>query len=93
MIAFAKEELGSWQQRNPATRHSVAVSFIQSDVEHHRGGPYDVVTLLLVLQYVSQPHRLLRRVHDVLAPGGRCYIGVWGSANQVRVCKRLGSVL
>jgi len=36
--------------------------------------PYDVVVLSNVLEHTTDPRGMLRRVHDLLAPGGRLWI-------------------
>jgi SAM-dependent methyltransferase len=47
--------------------------FLQDDL----GGPYDIAFLSYILSSVStnEARRLLRRVHDILAPGGAIVIG------------------
>lgn len=48
-----------------------------------RGAAYDAITLTDVLEHIPQPRAALRRVHDLLAPGGWVAIKVPNAPVQV----------
>lgn len=58
-LAYARDELN--------------VSVDDSPIEQ-MDGPYDVVTVLSVLEHVNRPREFLRQVSRLLAPGGATYL-------------------
>jgi SAM-dependent methyltransferase len=45
-------------------------------------GPYDVITMMGLIEHVLEPRRLVRRAHDLLSPGGRLYLETPNAASS-----------
>jgi SAM-dependent methyltransferase len=57
--------------------------FLTADLE----GPFDAVTAFYVLEHVSDPHRFIKKITDLLRPGGMAYIRVPHTSPIVRLGK------
>jgi 2-polyprenyl-3-methyl-5-hydroxy-6-metoxy-1,4-benzoquinol methylase len=69
---FLETDAGAARQTEEIVRGQVIVS----DIYHPslQPGTYDVITILDVIEHLSDPEPFMRRVHELLAPGGRAFI-------------------
>jgi SAM-dependent methyltransferase len=78
-------------------RHRPGVHLVQADLQRGvpwRSGSFDAVTMLAVLEHLTEPEKTLAEAHRVLAPGGRLVL-TWPSASVdliLAVVSRIGLV-
>lgn len=84
IVGVDRDEAGLEFARALARQNGLAnVSFERTNIESDRlTGEFDLITCFAVMQFIHDCHRLIRRLHDLLAPQGHLLLQL-PTANRV----------
>lgn len=73
LVEFTKEQLHNYVQQGKL--QMIAQDIYKVDVERDMGGRFDLVVLKDVIEHIHDQPKLMRRMQDMLKPGGAVFFG------------------